>query len=149
MRFVFIDSITELLAGERIVCQHTWPDTLELFEDHFPDFAVVPGVLLTEMMGQAGALCLETAPEAPGKAMLVKIKDATFKQWVRPQELIEIDAEVLQSNVKTASIKATARVADRTVATCKLLFTWSEGNLGLPAAMHPAVVSYQAKREQP
>jgi len=58
MRYRFVDTIIALEPGLTIQCQRTWPEDLELFEDHFPEFPVVPGVLLTEMRGKPRAYAL-------------------------------------------------------------------------------------------
>ena len=59
MRFQFIDSILELEAGERVVATRDVNPDEDYFQDHFPGFPVMPGVLLTETMGQAAAKCLD------------------------------------------------------------------------------------------
>ena len=85
MRYRFVDKIVNLEAGKNIHCQYTWPKNLEIFQDHFPGFPVVPGVLLTEMMGQCSALCIESAHTDLTSAMLIQNQEchisAVGKSW--------------------------------------------------------------------
>ena len=50
MKFVLIDRIVELSRGERIVADKAVTLTEEYLADHFPDFPVLPGVLMLETM---------------------------------------------------------------------------------------------------
>ena len=52
MRWGLVDEIEELVEGERASGWRTYPGSLPLFEDHFPGFPVVPGVLLMETLAQ-------------------------------------------------------------------------------------------------
>jgi 3-hydroxymyristoyl/3-hydroxydecanoyl-(acyl carrier protein) dehydratase len=75
MRFVLVDRIHSLEPGVRVVASRLIPPDDDYFADHFPGFPVVPGVLLTEMMGQAAAKALDVQRGPRGKAMLAQ-KDA-------------------------------------------------------------------------
>jgi 3-hydroxyacyl-[acyl-carrier-protein] dehydratase len=94
MRFILLDRIISLEPGRSIHAVKTMPADEELFLDHFPGFPVVPGVLLVEMMAQAAGKCLHTGDTDRGLAMLGKINSATFRDWVRPGQLIDVFAEV-------------------------------------------------------
>ena len=59
MRFILVDRILEMIPGQRIKATKAVAMDEDFFQDHFPGFPVVPGVLLTEMMGQAAGKCLE------------------------------------------------------------------------------------------
>ncbi|MCK7480556.1 MAG: hypothetical protein M0C28_27495 [Candidatus Moduliflexus flocculans] len=67
MRFLFVDRILKLEPGRSIEAERVFPGDLEFFRDHFPGFPVVPGVLLTEMMGQAAAMCLNAETPERGR----------------------------------------------------------------------------------
>lgn len=111
MRYRFVDKIIDLEPGQTIHCQYTWPEDLEIFEDHFPGFAVVPGVLLTEMMGQSSALCVESVRTDDTSCMLLQIKNAQFRQWVKPGETLDTHAEIrsLQDKIARISVNTAAQ----------------------------------------
>ena len=83
MRFIFVDDILDLVPGKYIQAVKEMRSDEDVFQDHFPGFPVVPGVLLTEMMAQAAGKCLDAERHPRGKAMLVGITKASFRDWMR------------------------------------------------------------------
>jgi 3-hydroxyacyl-[acyl-carrier-protein] dehydratase len=122
MRFILLDRIISLDPGRSIHAVKTMPADEELFLDHFPGFPVVPGVLLVEMMAQAAGKCLHTADADRGMAMLGKINSATFRDWVRPGQLIDVFAEVVSSRPKFATAACRVTVEKEPRASAELLF---------------------------
>jgi 3-hydroxyacyl-[acyl-carrier-protein] dehydratase len=96
----------------------------DYFQDHFPGFPVVPGVLLTEMMGQAAAKALNAETLPRGNAMLAKILSASFRQWVRPGDVVQLHATIESNEERFATADCRAEVGGRTVAQAKLFFTF-------------------------
>jgi 3-hydroxyacyl-[acyl-carrier-protein] dehydratase len=125
MRFVFVDEIVALDPGKSIHVRRTFPPTLELFEDHFPGFPVVPGVLLTETMGQAASTCIEALPTVKGKPMLAQIKAATFRRWVRPGETLDVHAQIKTLRSSFAAVSGRAEHQGVLVAETELLFSFA------------------------
>ncbi len=145
MRFRFVDKIVDLEAGKNIHCQYTWPENLDIFQDHFPGFPIVPGVLLTEMMGQSSALCLESAQSDLASAMLIQIKNATFRHWVRPGVLLDVYADVLSAQAKLARVKVVTKSEGSLKASAELVLTFEAKNkLGLPE-VDPILATYLAQ----
>jgi 3-hydroxyacyl-[acyl-carrier-protein] dehydratase len=119
-----VDEVLELEAGKKIVASKTMPESEELFTDHFPGFPVVPGVLLTEMMAQAGGKCLFAEDPERGIPILGRIKEATFRDWVPPGKKLLIHAEVSKSAAMYGSVKARVVMEDKTIANADLSFTF-------------------------
>jgi 3-hydroxyacyl-[acyl-carrier-protein] dehydratase len=124
VRFILIDEIVDLVPGTSIHAVKTLPAHEELFRDHFPGFPVVPGVLLTEMMAQTAGKCLDVADRARGKAMLVQIRKASFRKWVRPDERVDIYAEISSSAQDYATGMCRVNVGGEEVARAELMFSF-------------------------
>lgn len=124
MRFLLVDRIVALVPGERIEAERTVPRDEDYFQDHFPGFPVVPGVLLTESMGQAAAKCLDAQALPRGKAMLARILSASFRQWVRPGDVLRLHASIVANEDRFATAECEARVGASTVAQAKLFFSF-------------------------
>ena len=91
MRFVLVDRLVELEPGKRAVARKTFHPDDEVFADHFPGFPVVPGVLITEAMGQtAGWLLIATLGFARFP-LLTLIDSAKFRRLVVPGDEIASD----------------------------------------------------------
>jgi len=124
VRFLLIDRLIELVPGERVLASSVIPTDLELFRDHFPGFPVMPGVLLTEMMGQAAAKCLDAQRLPRGKALLAKIQSAAFREWVRPGDQATLRANIVTNQALYASAECQLEVNARNAAEAKLMFTF-------------------------
>ena len=124
MRFLLVNRIIALEPGVSIEAEMSLPATEELFQDHFPGFPVVPGVLLTEMMAQAAGKCLNAQRLPRGLAMLGEIRNAKFRTWVRPGESIRLHAVIETARDAFAVARCHAEVAGRKVCSAELLFSF-------------------------
>ncbi len=61
--FLLVDQVLELEVGKRIVAQKNVSANEWFFQGHFPDFPIMPGVLIVEALAQAGAF-LSAAPSS-------------------------------------------------------------------------------------
>ena len=81
--FSFVDKITEVKKGESLTAFFTLQGNEEFLKDHFPDFPVMPGVLLLESLKQAGSeLLRQTSGNGPHR--LVEVQAAKFGQFAKP-----------------------------------------------------------------
>jgi 3-hydroxyacyl-[acyl-carrier-protein] dehydratase len=124
MRFLLVKKIHAMVPGESIEAEMSLPASEELFQDHFPGFPVVPGVLLTEMMAQAAGKCLNAQRLPRGNAMLVEVRSAKFRSWVRPGEPIRLFAMIENNAEAFAVAKCHAAVGGRKVCSAELLFSF-------------------------
>jgi 3-hydroxyacyl-[acyl-carrier-protein] dehydratase len=122
MRFLLVDRIISLEPGRKAEAEKSLPVSEELFRDHFPGFPVVPGVLLIEMMGQTAAKALNAQRLPRGNAMLGEVRNARFRQWVKPGEVIRLSAEIEKNQEDFAIAKCQASVDGRKVGSAELLF---------------------------
>jgi 3-hydroxyacyl-[acyl-carrier-protein] dehydratase len=124
MRFLLVNRILALEPGASIEAEMSLPASEELFQDHFPGFPVVPGVLLTEMMAQAAGKCLNAQRLPRGLAMLGEVRNAKFRSWVRPGDAIRLHAVIETSRDAFAVARCHAAVAGRKVCSAELLFSF-------------------------
>jgi 3-hydroxyacyl-[acyl-carrier-protein] dehydratase len=122
VRFLLVDEILALNPGKDIRARKVMAPEEELFQDHFPGFPVVPGVLLTEMMAQAAGKCLWAENQERGRPMLAKINSATFRDWVQPGHDLIIHAQIRSSRVQFATADCSIEDAGKVVAESSLMF---------------------------
>jgi 3-hydroxyacyl-[acyl-carrier-protein] dehydratase len=146
MRFILVDRILSIEPGKSATAEKSFSEDEELFRDHFPGFAVVPGVLLTEMMGQTAAKCLDCCPSDRGKAILASIRKAEFREWVRPGELVVMSAEIRTDHPKMAVAMCSAKVDERNVASAELLFSFLPDPGSRQSMPDPVLEAYFASR---
>ena len=128
---LLVDRIEELEA-ERIVGIKNVTVNEPFFAGHFPDFPVMPGVLIIEAMAQvAGVLVLSTIPDRATKlVLLASVDEAKFRKPVRPGDQLRIEMNLLKRKSSIAKMSGTASVDGVVVAEaimmCKLADRKSE-----------------------
>ncbi len=93
--FLLIDRIVELEPGKRVVCIKNVTFNEPHFTGHFPDFPIMPGVLVAEALAQAGAcLAIEGLRDEGQLPLLTGIDKAKFRRPVRPGDQLRLEAEM-------------------------------------------------------
>lgn len=137
MRWIFLDHIHELRPGEYIQGEVSFPPHLEIFEDHFPGWPVVPGVLLLEALAQlSGKAIGYTVRWTRGDwpfPILSMIRGVKFRRFVRPGERVVLQAEFTALRDESAGMKVRALVDDKVVAQAEQIFVFNALPLEDPA----------------
>ena len=91
---LLLDEVIE--RGENVIrCRKTFHQEEFFFQGHYPDYPLVPGVILCEAAMQAGAVLLsETARGVDGVPVAGRLSDVKFKKMVRPGDTIEIETRL-------------------------------------------------------
>jgi beta-hydroxyacyl-ACP dehydratase FabZ len=120
--FLLVDRIEEL-ESERVVGIKNVTVNEPFFAGHFPDYPVMPGVLIIEAMAQvAGVLVLSGIPDRKNKLVLLAgVDGAKFRKPVRPGDQLRMEMKVLRSRAKMAKVSGTATVDGAVVAEAEIL----------------------------
>jgi len=120
--FLLVDCIEEMEA-ERIVGIKNVTINEPFFVGHFPDFPVMPGVLIVEAMAQvAGVLVLSSMEDRESKlVLLASVEQAKFRRPVRPGDQLRIEMKVSKRKASVAKMYGTATVNGVVVAEAEVL----------------------------
>ena len=126
--FLLVDRITECTPGQGARGVKCVTANEPFFQGHFPHYKVMPGVLIIEALAQVGAVAILSVPENRGKlALFGGIKNARFKQQVRPGDVLELECELTAQRGPVGFGTATAKVNGKTACKAELTFALTQG----------------------
>jgi 3-hydroxyacyl-[acyl-carrier-protein] dehydratase len=119
---LLVDRIIEM-EDDRIVGLKNVSANEPFFNGHFPDYPVMPGVLIVEAMAQVGGvLILSRIPDRARKLVLFgAIEEAKFRRPVVPGDQLRIEMRILKQKASVCKMAGTATVNGATVAEAVLL----------------------------
>ena len=121
--FLLVDRILEVEPGKRVVGLKNVTINEEFFVGHFPGEPIMPGVLILEMMAQAGGVMLLTIEKNQGKlAYLAGVEKARFRKPVLPGDTLIAEVTMLRARASMGWVKAVGRVGDKVVCEAELAF---------------------------
>ncbi|MEA3455439.1 MAG: 3-hydroxyacyl-ACP dehydratase FabZ [Campylobacterota bacterium] len=125
--FLLVDRITELVLGESIEGYKNVSISEPVFQGHFPDHPIYPGVMIIEGMAQAGGfLAFQSLPEeeraqADTKVVyFMSIDKAKFRAPVTPGDKLVYKLTIVRNKGAVWQLDAKAYVDDKVVAQAEL-----------------------------
>jgi 3-hydroxyacyl-[acyl-carrier-protein] dehydratase len=125
--FLLVDRIAEVEPGVRAVGIKNVSQNEPFFEGHFPNYPVMPGVLIVEAMAQVGAVGVMALEEFRGKlALFAGIDGVRFRRQVLPGDTLRMEVELTRLKSRAGRGKGTATVDGERVCEAELMFAFAE-----------------------
>ena len=120
--FLLVDKVVEFVKGERIVAIKNVTGNEAFFVGHFPQKAIMPGVIIMEAMAQTAALLAKASEESRAEAsvLLVGADNFKWKKMVLPGDTLELEAVYVRKRKPLQLVEATAKVNGKVVACGRL-----------------------------
>ena len=112
---LLVDRIIDISKGERATGLKAVTNNEPFFQGHFPDFPIMPGVLIVEAMAQtAGALACHSLSESDTdrQVFFMSIDEARFRKPVVPGHLLEMRVSKIQNRRTVWKFKGQAFVGE-------------------------------------
>jgi 3-hydroxyacyl-[acyl-carrier-protein] dehydratase len=118
-RWTTLDRIVTVEPGKRAVALRNVPNTLAIFDSHFPRFHVLPGVLI---LGSLGALAATLLEEETGQQWrLAGGGQIGFRHFVQPGDQMELTVELKDRSDDGATLSGEVKVDGRVVTRARQL----------------------------
>lgn len=121
MRFILLDKVTELEAGQRISAVKALSLAEEYLADHFPAFPVLPGVMILEALVQTGAMLVHVTNNfSQSMVVLEEARNVKYKSFVKPGNVLRMTLEAKGIGPDCSSFKAKADVDESPMVEARL-----------------------------
>ena len=127
--FLWVTRVVECVPGERVVAELDVNPDLPLFQGHFPDYPVLPGVIIMEALAQAASIAvLVQRDEGDVIGFLTGIDNAKFRRQVRPGETLRLEGTIVKANKRLCVAEVAAYVGDEVCATATQKYVMAESD---------------------
>jgi 3-hydroxyacyl-[acyl-carrier-protein] dehydratase len=124
MKFCLVDRITALQPGESISTIKNVSLAEEYLQDHFPGFAVLPGVMMVEAMVQSCAWLSRVTDDFQFSTLLLKQARAVkFNSFLKPGQTLQVTATLKKNEDATASFQAAGTVDGASAVSAKIILS--------------------------
>lgn len=127
--FIMIDRILELTPGEKVVALKNVTINEPFFQGHFPENPIMPGVLIIEAMGQAGAVLAAKSLDREHGSLIyfMGIDKVKFRKPVTPGDQLIFEMKFIKQRRNVFKMSGTAYVDEKVVVQAELMATFGEG----------------------
>jgi len=121
--FLLIDEIEEYTEKESVVAIKRVTGGEDFFRGHFPEYKVMPGVLILEALAQAGAFVVLSMDEYKGKiAFFAGADEVKWRRQVKPGDTLRLCVKVEKIKFGMGIADAAAYVGEETACSAKIKF---------------------------
>ncbi|MDQ3794646.1 MAG: 3-hydroxyacyl-ACP dehydratase FabZ [Actinomycetota bacterium] len=125
--FLLVDRIEELEPGAWAVGIKNVTQNEPFFRGHFPDYPVMPGVLIIEAMAQVGAVGVMAGGEHRDKlALFAGIDGVRFRRQVLPGDVLRMEVEIERLKGRVGRGRGRTMVGNERVCEAELMFAFAE-----------------------
>ena len=125
--FLLVDRIEEVEPGVRAVGIKNVTQNEPFFQGHFPDYPVMPGVLIVEAMAQVGAVGVMVNEEYRQKlALFAGIDGVRFRRQIVPGDVLRMEVEIDRLKGRVGRGRGEATVDGERVCEAQLMFAFVE-----------------------
>ncbi|MEM7479018.1 MAG: beta-hydroxyacyl-ACP dehydratase [Planctomycetota bacterium] len=148
MRFSQIDHISLLEPGKRIEAYKKVTGKEDFLRDHFPRFAVLPGVLMLESLYQAANFLVRaTENHECGLVVLRAAKNVKFADFLQPGQTLYVTAEIFKQDGPKYTLKATGKKDESTAVSGRLVVEVVKDDQPEIVAKHAALYMKQLSEQ--
>ena len=121
--FLLVDTVEELIPGERAVGYKNVTSNEPYFPGHFPSYPVMPGVLIVEALAQVGAVALLSLAENKGRlAFFAGIDGVRFRRQVFPGDRLRLEVNISGVKMGIGKGEVKAYVGEELAVSGQLMF---------------------------
>jgi len=117
-RWTGLDRVVEFVPGERAVALRNVPNTLAIFDSHFPRRPILPGVLI---LGSLGELARRLLEEDGGHWRLAGAGKVGFRHFVQPGDQMELEVKLKERGSGEATLSGEVKVDGKVVTRARIL----------------------------
>ncbi|QGG51636.1 3-hydroxyacyl-ACP dehydratase FabZ [Lysinibacillus pakistanensis] len=123
--FLLVDRVLELEEGKKAVAIKNVTINEEFFNGHFPNYPVMPGVLIVEALAQVSAIIMLTKEGNEGRlGLLAGIDQCRFKKQVKPGDQLRLEVEITRLKGAIGKGRGIATVDGELVCETELIFAF-------------------------
>lgn len=110
--FLLVDRVVELVPGKTIAALKNVSCNEQFFQGHFPEWKIMPGVLIIEAIAQAGGVLLFNSIPDPERKFVVlsKVDKFKFKRVVVPGDQLRLEVQFVRLKARICGMKGKALV---------------------------------------
>ncbi|MCL2348496.1 MAG: beta-hydroxyacyl-ACP dehydratase [Planctomycetaceae bacterium] len=122
MYFSLIDRIEQLIPHDLIVATKSLSMAEEYLRDHFPNFPVMPGVLMLEALTQSSAWLIRVSQNFSCSLVLLKeVKGIRYGKFVQPGQVLRIESNIIKQENNLTYVRAEGSLEGKTTLKAQLV----------------------------